>query len=398
MIESKRFQNGSLTLVKNKITPATWFLRYYENAGEKRVYRRKRIGTVREYPHRRDAEKAVLAFRGQINSGVDSPETVNDLLHHYQKYELTPERKAYASIENHLTLSKRYISPRWGSFKLSAVRTVQVEEWLDSLKLAPASKTKIKSAFSVLYSHAIRHEWVALNPISKVRTSSKHLREKDVLDPEEFVALLRELSVRDRAMVMLAGSTGIRRSELMALGWADLNLDRMEVGITRSCYRNHIGDTKTEASRRPVPLHPLVLEALLDWKQESALQSDSAFLFQSIRLMGTKPLSPDSILKKSIRPALARAGIVGKVIGWHSLRHTFGTLLRTLSVEIKTAQDLLRHSSSRLTLDLYSHAVSPPKRDANNKLVELLLSGRASGVQHLRPSEKKRSGCGSGSF
>ena len=181
--------------------------------------------------------------------------------------------------------------------------------------------------------------------------------------------MLRELSVRDRAMVMLAGSTGIRRSELMALGWADLNLDRMEVGITRSCYRNHIGDTKTEASRRPVPLHPLVLEALLDWKQESALQSDSAFLFQSIRLMGTKPLSPDSILKKSIRPALARAEIVGKVIGWHSLRHTFGTLLRTLSVEIKTAQDLLRHSSSRLTLDLYSHAVSPPKRDANNKLV-----------------------------
>jgi hypothetical protein len=178
MIVSRRFQKGSLTLVKNKTTPDTWFLRYYEDAGEKRVYRRKRIGTVRELPHRRDAEKAVLALRGKINHEVSSPGTVNDLLTHYQKYELTPGRKAFASIENHLTLSKCYIAPRWGSHKLGEVRTVQVEEWLDSLPLAPASKTKIKSVFSVLYSHAIRHEWVSLNPISKVRTSSKRLREK----------------------------------------------------------------------------------------------------------------------------------------------------------------------------------------------------------------------------
>jgi integrase len=211
MIESRRFQNGSLMLVKNKTTPDTWFLRFYEDTGEKRVYRRQRIGTVREFPHRRDAEKAVLALRGKINTEVCSPETVNDLLTHYQKYELTPARKAYSSIQNHLTLAKCYIAPRWGSYKLGAVRTVQVEEWLGSLSLAPASKTKIKSAFSVLYSHAIRHEWVSLNPISKVRKSSKPLREKDVLTPTEFQALLEELSVRDRAMVLLAGSTGVRR-------------------------------------------------------------------------------------------------------------------------------------------------------------------------------------------
>ena len=191
MIESKRFQNGSLTLVKNKTTPDTWFLRFYEDVGEKCVYRRQRIGTVRDYPLRRDAEKAVLTLRGKINNEVGSPETVNDLIAHYQKYELTPARKAFASIENHLTLSKCYITPRWGSYKLGAVRTVEVERWLDSLTLAPASKTKIKSAFSVLYSHAIRYEWLSLNPISKVRTSSKPLREKDVLTPEEFQALLK---------------------------------------------------------------------------------------------------------------------------------------------------------------------------------------------------------------
>jgi hypothetical protein len=104
MIESKRFRKGSLTLVKNKTKPDTWFLRYYEDAGEKRVYRRKRIGTVREFPHRRDAEKAALALRGKINNEISSTETVNDLLTHYQKNELTLARKAFASIENYLTL------------------------------------------------------------------------------------------------------------------------------------------------------------------------------------------------------------------------------------------------------------------------------------------------------
>jgi integrase len=383
MIESKRFQNGSLSLVKNKTTPDTWFLRYYEEAGEKRVYRRKRIGTVREFPHRRDAEKAVLSIRGKINDEVGSPQTVDDLLAHYQKHELTPARKAFASIENHLTLSKCHIAPRWGSYKLGAVRTVQVEEWLDSLSLAPASKTKIKSAFSVLYSHAIRHEWVSLNPISKVRTSSKRLREKDVLTPEEFRALLEQLSIRDRAMVLLIGSTGVRRSELMGLIWTDVDMHAMEVSITRSCVRNRFGDTKTECSRRPVPLHPLILESLLDWRSGSLYKGDGDFLFPSIRLNGNKPLSPDSLLKKSIRPALKRAGIEGKIIGWHNFRHTLGTLLRSIGTDIKVAQDLLRHANSRTTLDIYTHAVSQLKRDANTKVVELLLPGRALRAQHL---------------
>ena len=61
---------------------------------------------------------------------------------------------------------------------------------------------------SAVFNHAMRHEWLDRNPISKVRTSSKHLRETDVLAPEEFAALLPELNIREQAMVILAGSTG----------------------------------------------------------------------------------------------------------------------------------------------------------------------------------------------
>jgi len=76
-----------------------------------------------------------------------------------------------------------------------------------------------------------------------------------------------------------------------------------------------------------------------------------------VRFKGTKPLSPDSILEKSVRPALARIGVVGKRIGWHSFRHSLATNLRALGVDTKVAQELMRHSSCRTTLDVYTRAV-----------------------------------------
>lgn len=377
---SRRFQSGSLFKVKRKGRPDAWVFRFYEQQAGKRVYRKQTIGTVDQFPLRRDAEKEVASLRTRINFDVHAPQTVSELIEHYEQHELP--RKAFASQENHKILVKRYIKPTWGKHRLSAVKTVEVERWLDGLALAPASKTKIKACFSVLYSHAIRHQWMTFNPVSKVRTSSKRLREKDIVTPQEFRDLLEELSVRDRAMVLLAGSIGLRRSELIALTWGDLNEETLEVTVRRSCVRNRIGNTKTEGSARPVPLHPLVLDALLEWKKESAYRESTHFLFASARMDGEKPLSPDSILKRSIRPALVRAGIVGKQIGWHSFRHSLATNLRSMGVDLKVAQELLRHANSRTTLDIYTRAVSERKREANEKVVQLLLSDGAQGPQH----------------
>jgi integrase len=307
-----------------------------------------------------------------------------DLAAHYRAHELTQERKAFSTIDNHRLLFRRYIEPRWGHFQVSAVRTMQVEEWLHSLPLAPASKAKLKCVLSVLYNHAIRYEWLTFNPISRVRTSQKRLRDKDVLTPDEFQQLVKQLSVRDRAMVLLIGSTGLRRSEMIALTWSDLNIRAMEVNILRSCVRNRIGKTKTESSCRPVPLHPLVLDALLEWRAKSPHSTDLDFLFPSARFKGNKPLSPDSILEKSIRPALARSGVVGKHIGWHSFRHSLATNLRSLGIDIKVAQELMRHSSCRTTLDIYTRAVDQQKREANLKVVELMLPLEAQKFQHPR--------------
>jgi integrase len=374
MIGTSRFQNGSLTLVKNKMADDSWFFRYYEQVEGKRVHRNLRIGSVRELPRRRDAEKAVLSLRSNINSGVRAPETVSDLVTHYRKHELTTERKAFATVEGHESYLTLHILPKWGEHKLSEVKTVSVEHWLEKLFLAPATKTKIRNIMSAVWSHGIRHEWISFNPISKVRTSAKRLREPDVLTPAEFQALLKELPLRERAAVMLAGSTGLRRSELFALRWSDVNFFTMEIAVTRAVVRNHFGETKTEASHKPVPLHPAVKDALAEWRGQSPYKSDEDFLFPSLRMNGKQPLMPDMVLRKIIRPALVRAKVTGKVIGWHSFRHSLATNLRALGVDVKVAQELLRHANSRTTMDLYTQAVSADKRSASLKQVELLLA------------------------
>jgi integrase len=200
------------------------------------------------------------------------------------------------------------------------------------------------------------------------------LREPDVVTPTEFQALLKELSLRERAAVMLAGSTGLRRSELFALRWNDINFFTMEVGVNRSVVRNHFGETKTEASKKPVPLNEAVRDVLAEWRAESPYNTDGDFLFPSLRKNGTQPMLPDMMLKKTIRPALERAGVTDKVIGWHSFRHSLATNLRSLGVDVKVAQELLRHANSRTTMDIYTQAVSADKRDASKRQIELLLA------------------------
>lgn len=278
---------------------------------------------------------------------------------------------------------------------LSSIKGVDVETWLKKLKrldgkpASPAMKSKIRNVMSALYAHAIRNGWTANNPISSVRTSSQRLRDPEMLTPEEFQALLGELAARERAMILLDGCTGIRRGELIALRWHDVDLDTGTAYITKSVYRNVEGDTKTRASKKPVPLPEQVVGELKAWRASSLYKGDDDYVFPSVMKNGAKPISPDMILKRHIRPALKRLKITKK-IGWHSFRHGFSNLLRENEVEIKTAQELLRHANSRITLDIYQQTVTEERRSAQKLAVNTPLGGETlSTLQHPDLDEKE---------
>ena len=180
-------------------------------------------------------------------------------------------------------------------------------------------------------------------------------------------------------MVMLDGSTGLRRGELIALCWHDIDFDLMQAKVTHSVWHNVEGDTKTEASRKNVPLHPLVIEESKRWRQTSFYSTREDYIFASVQKNGSQPMQRDMILKRQIRPALERIG-VEKRIGWHSFRHGLATMLRQKGVDIKTAQELLRHANSRTTRDIYQQAVSEENGLAQNLVFVGLLEGKS--TQH----------------
>lgn len=305
--------------------------------------------------------------------------TVAELVAHYRDRELG--RLAFSTAEGYRFYLDRYVLPQFGSRTLASIRPIEVEDWLRALKrrdgkpAAPGTATKLRNILSALFAHAIRYGWATVNPIQTVRTSAKRQRVPDILTKEEFQALLQELGQRERVMVLVAGSTGLRRSELIALRWRHISFEFRQASVEQSIYRNRIGDCKTEASRKPVPLYEVVVEELANWKLHSLYNQPDDFVFPSISKNGTQPAQPDMILRRHIRPALVRAGVSGKQIGWHSLRHGLATMLRQQGIDLKTAQELLRHANSRITLEIYQQSVAAEKRDAQNKVMGMLLAG-----------------------
>jgi integrase len=393
-MKAQRYQKGSLSLQKLKSKPSTWVFRYYAEENGRSVYKKKTIGSVVELPKRKDAEKAVLQLRIDINEGAAfAPMNIEQLVAHYKSNEL-PD-KAYSTRESYKTALDTHIAPEWGKQALSAIKGVTVESWLKKLNrldgkpASPAMKSKIRNVMSALFAHAIRNGWAANNPISSVRTSSERLRDPEFLTPVEFQALLAELSPRERMMVLLDASTGLRRGELIALRWSDLDLESSTALIAKSVWRNVEGKTKTRASKKPVPLPKLVVDELKEWRKASLYKSDADYVFPSIMNNGETPISPDMLLKRHIRPALDRLKITKK-IGWHSFRHGFSNLLRENKVDIKTAQDLLRHANSRITIDIYQQTVTEERRSAQTLAFNTLMGMESSStLEHPGGEEKE---------
>jgi integrase len=231
---------------------------------------------------------------------------------------------------------------------------------------------------SVLFNHACRYELFDRNPIYLVRQSAKRRRSPIVLMPDEIKALVDNLGIRERTLVILAASTGLRQSELFGLKWGDIDFTQGNMYVTRSIVYGVVGPCKTESSQKPVPIHPILADALLQWRKGARYTEADDWVFASKRYQGRRPYWGQAILRKYIRPVALSVGIQ-KRFGWHTFRHTYSTLLRSVGTEFKVMQELLRHSSLRSTLDVYTQAVTPAKHAAQAAVMSLVFSSAANG-------------------
>ena len=135
---------------------------------------------------------------------------------------------------------------------------------------------------------------------------------------------------------------------------------------------NVVGRCKTETSRRPVPMDLVLASELWAWKHDSLYGQPHDWVFASPHTLGKSPYWPDILLSRVLRPAAARAGI-RKHIGWHTFRHTFSTILVANGENVKVVQELMRHANCRCTLEIYSQARIQAKREAQRRVVEMIV-------------------------
>jgi len=252
-------------------------------ASGKRLRRTAVIGTIEQYPTEDLALIAVNGLRVSINEACNRQRErfilFGDLVDHYKQAELCERAEWYSEATKviYREFLKTWIRPQWAMINIREVRTIAVENWLRQLRrkdgnpLANTTKAKIRNVMSVIFNHAIRHEWLeqGKNPITLVRQSGARQKTPEVLDPLELRNLLSQLESPYRQMVLLDATTGLRRSELFALKWGDVDFANRTMNVSRSIYGQVSGNCKTEASRKPVPLALYVAADLLSWRAKS---------------------------------------------------------------------------------------------------------------------------------
>ena len=370
----QRVQFGWVCLKARKKGPDVWVLRYRENVPDGSKKRRSvAIGTVEEFSTESQARKAALSWLFSMNTEPSNGTTVSfgAVIQRYLAEEI-PGRLSTAS--RYRCWVRNHVEPKWRDYPLEQIKPLLVEDWLKKLDLAPKSKSHLKNLMHMLFNAAMRWELIPYqrNPMSLVRVkdSSKRQREPRALSVGEFRKVLESIPEPFRTMCIVAMCLGLRVSEILGLKWEDVDWDGLRLGVHRAYVYGKQGDVKTQASHRWMPLDRSLADRLREHKARFAPQAKlDEWIFANPET--GKPYWPGRIQENWLVPAAQKAGI--SRIGWHTFRHSHSTLLHALGVDLKVQQELLRHADIRTTMNIYTHAVPTALREANSKVVRLVL-------------------------
>lgn len=397
-----RYQEGCLTRSKRK-SGDVWEFRFRERQPDgTRKMRCVVVGPVARYRTRTAALHQVEVLRANVNREIIDPQTpiitsFKSPAGHYRTTEMrmdNHDKKAYSTKRRNQSCLDKWILPRWGDYRPGEIKSVAVEEWLDGMvhdyrkkkkatPLANGTKVKIRNLMSAIFRHGMRYEFLPrveeANPMKYVRQSGKRQGIPVVLEVEQFQQLFAVLEQRERTMVLLDCGSGLRRGELIGLQWTDIDFAKKQMNVIRSVVEMVPGNVKTEASKKAVPLDDFMIEELLAWYNITPYKKPEDWVFASDSpraglKRGKQPYWPSTIMRHFIQPVAKKLGI--RNLNWHTFRHTYSTLLHGNGEDPKVVQELLRHSSIKVTMDIYTQAVTATKRKAQSRVVELIVPKR----------------------
>jgi integrase len=253
------------------------------------------------------------------------------------------------------------------------------------------SGSTVQKIHHVLYKslkQAVKWNLIPRNPADAVKAPTASSKEMHPLSASEARRLLnaaREADDRLEALYVLALHTGMRRGELLALRWQDVDLDARSpiVRVQRTLTRTNngsrlaLGEPKTKRSRRSVRLTQKGVEALKHHRarqEEEKLKLKAGGLYHDQGLVFTTEtgslINPSNLRQRSFIPLLKRPRL--SPITFHDLRHTCASLLFQRKVHPKFVQELLGHASVAITLDKYSHMLPDMSGEAADAMGEVL--------------------------
>lgn len=321
------------------------------------------------------AEKLLNRRMDEINSGdfceID-PTRFSELAERWLRNYALPNLKpsTYAVYEHHI---RKHICPAIGTKLVHKISALDVQSFIASLSaehgLSEKTCLNVFTLLRAMFKQAKLWGFVRKDSTEGLKRPRVQQREMDFLDGEELRVFLENSSGYYRLLFTMAAMTGLRQGELLGLQWGDINWKTSELVVRRTLYQGKLGSPKTKGSIRRVSISPMLLEGLRE-HYESVTGDGDAFVFQTPS--GTA-VNAKNLVRREFNPALKRAGL--RRVTYHSLRHTFASLLIEQGENVKYIQQQLGHSSAKMTLDLYGHLMPGTRIDAGLRLDKTVFGG-----------------------
>jgi integrase len=373
---------------------SSWTVTYDEptNPGEPRRQRRKSFAT------RKDAEKWFDKRKQQLEqrlTGIDEKTTLADYLANW----LARKEVSMAAYHQYETYIRRFIVPVLGRIRLRYLNSSHLEEakqiWAATPKsngkgtIAPRTVRHIWTTLSAALNRAKKNRILLSNPCHDVDAPQFSPREMRALDVDPAQTYLRVFSEDPDigAAVMLAIATGLRRGEVLALRWCDVNLDKatirvaqaMESFVTRdpdtkrATVEIRFKEPKTPRSRRSNRLPAFAVDRLRRHRREQQTRFEALGLWRTNETLvfdrEGAPWAPDAFSWHFIR--LVKRYKLPRV-RFQDLRHSYATLNLQQGVDLMTVSRALGHSTIRTTADVYGHVTPAMQQSAADKLDHVL--------------------------
>ncbi len=343
--------------------------------------RRQKVVTFKG--NRSDAEAELTQQLAKAkNGGLVEPNnlTVAEYLARWIEHVAT--RTSAKTQERYEEIVRLGLVPHLGAIKLSKLRPIDIQGfYAEALKSGHMQRAGGLSARTVLHYHrilsqalkqAVKWQLLPRNPAEAVDPPKPEHREMIALDEDQTATLIDR--VKGNAVyvpVLLAVTTGLRRGEVLAFRWCDVDLDRAALTVTRTLEKTREGglrfkQPKTRKSRRTISLPSIAVGALRKHRVEQAeLYLSLGVGWDDDGLVCARPdggpINPNTLT--SGFASFVRKTDIPRV-RFHDLRHTHATQLLKEGVHPKVAQERLGHATIAVTLDLYSHVMPGMQEDA----------------------------------